>query len=75
MAKEKALMEWEEGAAERYRMMLFSDGEEVFMDNTELEKVGSYLEPRENQGRVSCAKLSGKKKKPDFIRYVSSRKM
>jgi hypothetical protein len=31
---------WEDGAAESYRMMLFSDGEEVFVNCTESGEVG-----------------------------------
>lgn len=43
VTKENAMMDWENGAAERYRMMLFSDGEEVFAENPEVGEAG---EPR-----------------------------
>ena len=82
VAKEKFMTNWEDGAAERYRMMLFSDGEEVFMDNPELGKVGNAGEPRKRvrKGfeRKEVAKVLGRGGKLSFgetlrcrVRYLS----
>ena len=79
MAKEKSVMEWEEGAAERYRMMLFSDGEEVFMDNSESGKAGEIRKPvRKGFERKEVAKVLDRGGKLSFgetlrcrVRYLS----
>lgn len=60
-ARQKTENVWDEGGAERYRMMLFSDGEEVFADIPESGETGKKVRKGFKRKQVKKVLASGGK--------------